>query len=220
MSVIDDFLRRVDKLIGLPAHMRDRMISDLREHLNQAVEAGATPEDAVRHMGDPHSLAVDLMREQPRRYAGFWIRTVAFFIDHIVISALIVPPILIVLAFMTHDVPYTWWSEDFGFLDMHGGLVVLGFFSILIFGGWSIAVGLLYFPLLEHLFGATLGKRLFGLRVVMEDGTSVKLGAAFIRRIPYYLDFELLDALFIPFNERKQRAMDKVAETLVVYDPR
>jgi uncharacterized RDD family membrane protein YckC len=82
------------------------------------------------------------------------------------------------------------------------------------------AVGfiLLYFPLLEARFGQTLGKRLFRLRVLREDGLPIGYKEAILRRLSFYFEFIFIDALFIPFTTKRQRALDIVARTVVVRD--
>ena len=68
----------------------------------------------------------------------------------------------------------------------------------------------------EHLWGQTLGKWLTGIAVVRETGERVGFGAAVLRRLPLLFNFFLLDAAFAPFTEKKQRAFDMVAKTVVV----
>ena len=43
-------------------------------------------------------------------------------------------------------------------------------------------------------------------------------GAAFLRRLSFYFDILFIDAVFMFFNERKQRAFDKLADTMVIID--
>jgi uncharacterized RDD family membrane protein YckC len=73
-----------------------------------------------------------------------------------------------------------------------------------------------YFPLLEALFGRTVGKRIVGTCVVREDGSRVGWLAAIVRRLPFFMSFFPLDALFVFFTAQRQRAFDKVAGTLVI----
>jgi uncharacterized RDD family membrane protein YckC len=80
----------------------------------------------------------------------------------------------------------------------------------------TVAVSLLYFPVLEARSGQTPGKRLFGIAVVKASGTAVRFGAAVLRRLPSLFNFALLDAVFAPFTAKRQRAFDIVAGTLVV----
>jgi uncharacterized RDD family membrane protein YckC len=206
----------VDKLLGLPPANRDQILRDLRDHLKQAVEDGASPMEAVRNMGDPRELAIELMSERQLEYAGFWVRTVAFFIDLIIMSMITVPLFLLPMGVLIPGISLIELAND-PWLHQSGDLTgVITVFLLIVVGTWTMGVVLLYFPLSEYLWGATPGKRLFNLRVVQEDGTSVRAGAAFIRRLSLYFDIIVLDAIFIPFNERKQRALDKVAETVVI----
>jgi uncharacterized RDD family membrane protein YckC len=76
---------------------------------------------------------------------------------------------------------------------------------------------LLYFPILEGRFGQTVGKRTLGLRVLKENGLPIGYKEAFLRRISYYLEGGLvIDALFIPCTQKRQRAFDIVARTIVI----
>jgi uncharacterized RDD family membrane protein YckC len=76
-----------------------------------------------------------------------------------------------------------------------------------------------YFPILESHFGTTVGKRLMGLKVRTEEGARIGLGAAFLRRLSFYFEILVLDSVFVPFTEKRQRAFDIVARTVVVRDP-
>lgn len=76
----------------------------------------------------------------------------------------------------------------------------------------------LYFAICEGLHGATLGKRLLGIRVVAEDGGPCSLKAALVRSLGYLLDGI---ACFVPgiyFMMRsplRQRIGDRAAHTVV-----
>lgn len=41
---------------------------------------------------------------------------------------------------------------------------------------------------------------------------------AFLRRLSFYFDFIVLDALFIPFTAKRQRAFDIIARTVVIQE--
>lgn len=80
-----------------------------------------------------------------------------------------------------------------------------------------------YFILFEGLWnGQTIGKKVFGLRVRMADGTPITFGAALGRNLirpadmlpgPYLLG---IGAMFL--NPKSQRIGDLVANTVVTYD--
>jgi uncharacterized RDD family membrane protein YckC len=76
-----------------------------------------------------------------------------------------------------------------------------------------------YFIITEAATGATLGKRMVGIRVVGEDGEHITFGAAVVRNL-----VRVVDALFFYFvgfisailSSRGQRLGDRAAHTVVV----
>lgn len=95
-----------------------------------------------------------------------------------------------------------------------GVLIGIVLFSALVFG-WS------YFIVLEWLWnGQTLGKRLFGLRVINEDGSPARFIAVFVRNLVRVVDFLPgfygLGFVFIVLSSRSQRLGDLAAGTYVV----
>lgn len=82
-----------------------------------------------------------------------------------------------------------------------------------------IVPSLLYFVIAEHYYQTTVGKRLFGLRVVTVDGERPELLAHIVRgmtRVPEAMMLMVPYLLIIPFSQRKQRFGDIITETLVV----
>jgi uncharacterized RDD family membrane protein YckC len=86
----------------------------------------------------------------------------------------------------------------------------------------SFAITLLYFTVMEGLFGATVGKFVTGIRVVREDGRKLDLGAAVIRNIsrivdqfPYVVPY-LVGAIAVWTSPTRQRLGDRWASTVVV----
>jgi uncharacterized RDD family membrane protein YckC len=92
------------------------------------------------------------------------------------------------------------------------GLIAFGFSTATA----CLGIILLYFPILEGRFGQTLGKRLLGIWVLQETGLPIGYKQALLRRLSYYFDILPLDALFIPFTAKHQRAFDIVARTVVI----
>ena len=82
-----------------------------------------------------------------------------------------------------------------------------------------LALGLGYYIACEAATGATLGKRMVGIRVVNEDGTHLTFGSAVVRNLLRLVDslfFYLVGALFALTSARGQRLGDRAAHTLVV----
>jgi uncharacterized RDD family membrane protein YckC len=82
------------------------------------------------------------------------------------------------------------------------------------------AAALVYFGGLERAWGATVGKRALGLRVVMADGTPATGRAVVIRTLGRLIDCFLLSpivaAIFVWASPRRQRIGDRWAHTIVV----
>ena len=86
------------------------------------------------------------------------------------------------------------------------------------FGWFAIALG--YYIVLEALYGATLGKRLIGLKVVKIDGDApIDWQASIVRNVLRIVDgfiFYLVAAIAVLASKEKQRIGDMVARTVVV----
>jgi len=113
------------------------------------------------------------------------------------------------------------------------GVLLLAFMILGLFGRIGSAAALLLMFFLEWLYpvafelhkqGATPGKKLFGLRVVNDDGTPVRLGASMTRNLlravdflPMMYGFGLLSMLC---NAEFKRLGDLAAGTMVIYRDR
>ena len=80
-------------------------------------------------------------------------------------------------------------------------------------------LSILYFSFLEAYWnGQTLGKKITGIQVLKEDGTSIDLSTALIRNVLRIIDafgFYLVAAISVWMSPRKQRIGDRVAKTCV-----
>jgi uncharacterized RDD family membrane protein YckC len=87
--------------------------------------------------------------------------------------------------------------------------------------GSSLLVSLIYFVIFWSNLGGgrTLGMRLFGLRVVADDGGPVAILEAIVRWIGLWVSFALcfVGVLWVAGDAKKQGWHDKMAHTLVVY---
>jgi uncharacterized RDD family membrane protein YckC len=144
-------------------------------------------------------------------YAGFWIRLLAFAVDLalLILSAGI---LAVVAVWASNRVPPSPQGLDYVTGALWIALAVSCALS-------TVGIILLYFPILEGRFGWTPGKRLFGLHVLKENGLPIGYKEAFLRRISFYFEVLPVDALFILFTARRQRAFDIVARTVVVSIP-
>jgi uncharacterized RDD family membrane protein YckC len=208
MNEVDNYLAAVLKNIHASTGDRQRIEIDLRAHFEAAEGAGETVESVITRMGSPMEVAAEFMSQLELAYASFWRRLVAFAVDLGVIM----------LTSGVFSVLFVWASNR---IPRHplGWEYLMGAILISFCGGCILAMSgiiLLYFPILEGRFGQTLGKKLLGLRVLREDGLPINYKEAFLRRISYYFEVLPVDALFIPFTSRRQRAFDIVARTVVI----
>lgn len=108
---------------------------------------------------------------------------------------------------------------------LFGALLFLGFLGQTGFGLWLIALFTMewFYPVLFEVFreGATPGKKVFGIKVVNDDGTPIDPSASLIRNLLRAVDFLPLaygfGLLSMLFNHNFQRLGDLAAGTLVIY---
>ena len=138
------------------------------------------------------------------RPGGFWIRLVAFIVDNIIVfglSAVIASALGISVA--------DWWTEAWT-SDQWG----FGTFD------WIYAaIGAVYFTIFVAAWSATLGKLMFGLEVVRNDGSKIGIGRAFCRMLCYYVSLLIIGIgfLMIAFRRDKRGLHDLICDTKVVY---
>jgi uncharacterized RDD family membrane protein YckC len=78
---------------------------------------------------------------------------------------------------------------------------------------------LLYFPVMEKVWGQTVGKMAMKLKVVTESGQPISWGQAIIRTLLRIIDglfVYLIGSIFVWTSPKKQRLGDRAAKTLVV----
>ena len=201
---IDDVLRRV----VLPASRKEALRQDLREHFAAAEEGHEPMDQVIRDLGEPEEVAASFMEGVELGHAGVWPRLWALAADFGFCLLAVVPAFFFGAALAGR--------EGAGYSSF-SAFIIFCFFVLFALAAFGIF--LFYFPILEHFFGWTLGKKLMKLRVVTEQGAAIGLGPAFIRRLPFYFELIWLDGIFALFTEKKQRAFDMVAKTVVVHEP-
>jgi uncharacterized RDD family membrane protein YckC len=147
--------------------------------------------------------------------APFLRRAFAFVIDVAIVGGAVYAAIIFVVAFVFGAILSVGAvSETAGAIigitaGVLGILVILGLFDS-------------YFIYFEYKKGTTLGKRLFGLRVVTLEGNKPSLGQCVARELLRYIDCTLLfpGPIAIALSSKRQRLGDMVAHTRVVYSKR
>lgn len=82
-----------------------------------------------------------------------------------------------------------------------------------------VGLWVFYYPLAESISGQTIGKKLFRIKVIKEDGKAVVFGDTIVRRVMDLIDFlflGLVGVLIANSNQKKQRMGDMLAKTIVV----
>ena len=204
---VEIYIQQVLRDIRASGKDRQRLEDDLRAHLREAMKKDDLP-TVLAKMGKPQEVAEEFMRGVKLRYAGFWKRLFAFIID-MAFCVLVSLLSFVIGLVLNNAVPQHPEGLDY----VIGAILIL---LVLALALTIVGTFLLYFPILEGRYGRTLGKRLLGLRVVRENGTSIGFKEAFLRRLPFYFEFIPIDALFIPFTAKKQRGFDLIARTLVI----
>jgi uncharacterized RDD family membrane protein YckC len=137
--------------------------------------------------------------------AGIPLRFVAVLLDGLIVFL----PLLILVGLLTGG----------GYNEQYGGQTNVGI-------DWTgndalyafvLVVG--YYIVCESATGATLGKRIVGIRVVGEDGEHVTFGAAVVRNLLRFVDalfFYFVGFIFAILSTRGQRLGDRAAHTIVV----
>ncbi|MGD0330345.1 MAG: RDD family protein [Nitrososphaeria archaeon] len=172
------------------------------------VSAIPTPPPSTPPLNTPISGIDAIVKNQQAQ--NYWIRRlVALVIDAVVIAIIVgVAALIIFIPYLISQIAagqfFTTLSAWFNFFS----------FPLI------VGIGLiLYFPLSEITWGATLGKSIMGLKVTRSNGERPTLGQAFIRNISkIYWILLLLDVVIglATQTDYKQKFSDRYAGTVVV----
>jgi uncharacterized RDD family membrane protein YckC len=130
-------------------------------------------------------------------YGGSWIRVVAYVIDAI---------ILIVVGGIIDAI--------FRVNPSQAGQGAYNAASAI-----NLVIGIAYFSYMWSQQGATLGQRIFKLRVVdVNTGQRITIGKALLRWVGLFVSFLVcfVGVIWVAFDSRKQGWADKIAGTLVL----
>lgn len=190
-----DLLEVLNRQAGVPLTEANRIASMVRE---QHASLGSLAD----RLGDGRRARA---RWSSLENAGIALRFVAVLLDAVIVFF----PLAIVVGLLSGG----------GYADRGPGYANAG----INVGGnafWLLlALGIGYYIVCEAATGATLGKRMVGIRVVDEDGDRVTLGSAVIRNLLRLVDalfFYLVGFLFAVTSSRGQRLGDRAAHTIVV----
>ncbi|MEQ9404038.1 MAG: RDD family protein [Cyclobacteriaceae bacterium] len=155
------------------------------------------------------------------KYAGFWLRFVAYIIDAIIINVVQWIVILPILGAVGLSIGAS--TDGFDFASMTEGDMIATVTAIMtaVFAGGIIGmvINILYFTLMEaSKYQATVGKIALGLKVTDTNGGKLDFVKALIRQIGKIVSGIILMIGYIMagFTEKKQALHDMIAGTLVV----
>lgn len=118
------------------------------------------------------------------------------------------------LYFACYTLVIIYWGQKTTDIEGVTSYSVDGFPAFFIFSLWWVLL-----PVLEGLTGQTLGKALFGLKVIKANGRRASVGNCIVRHL-----FDIVDGFFFGVvgiavasgNKEKQRVGDLVAKTIVI----
>ena len=139
-------------------------------------------------------------------YSSGMRRLAAFFIDHLVVGAILSALAWPVLGwqFGFDDFNFQWHNWDFSFMS-HNFL--------------KETFIIIYYALMESSkYQATLGKIVMGIKVVNKNNQPLDFSKALLRNLSKLLSAFILGIgyIMIIFDDRKQGLHDKIADTFVV----
>jgi hypothetical protein len=156
----DAYIARVLNALPPATPMREQIALELRGSIDERLAAGQSLDAALTQLGDPRRLAESYLTAVPLRSAPFFVRGLARLMDFAVVTVVIAP--VAIGLWLFGDVRYMPW----------------GLFLYLIVGSMLVAI----YPIVaEARYGQTIGKHVFGLRVVTESGTRITWLQALVR---------------------------------------
>ncbi len=198
MTTAEGYIQEVLRSMPAATPQRSQIALELRGHIAERVAAGQPIDEVVRQLGSPIALAESYLSAVPLVAPTLWRRFAAKVVDFLASFIVLVPFAWMIWATFAENV------FVFAFLPL---IVIVG-------GSLLFAAGTV---LAEYWFGQTFGKWLLGLRVVRMTGARISFGQAFVRVLPVALEGVFpVDAAFVFFTEKQQRAFELLSKTRVV----
>lgn len=214
-----NYLKEFQRWTAGPQKRRKALGAEFAEHLREAEAAGELG-STLERLGPPRDAAKAFAAGHDLRPAPLPRRIAAALID-------VAIPTIVVLAVVV--IGTIVGSEDAGnrlaefARDMEqerepvwGVLQGVAAASVAFALMWWV-VGL---TIMEWRYGRGPGKAALGLRVVTEDAIAPSFGQVVVRRLTLVFSgpLQLIDWVFALFDPRRQRAVEKLAHTMVIQD--
>ncbi|MDO9528804.1 MAG: RDD family protein [Syntrophales bacterium] len=145
-------------------------------------------------------------------YGGFWQRGVAFLIDKTILF------FISLILFFTGILAMSLGFESGGGVLSIETLTKLTSNFVISYYIITALLNVIYFTYFHGTTGQTVGKKIFGLKVVQKTGEPITMGIAFLRWVGYLISALILylGFIWIAFDRRKQGWHDKIAGTCVI----
>ncbi|WP_453997546.1 RDD family protein [Bacillus nitroreducens] len=155
--------------------------------------------DGIQDDNRAHEYPTRTVNDAQLRYAGFWMRFWAYVVDLIVIGSL--NRILIYPVFRALDIPLT-ESSMFSLVSISTAVVFY-----------------VYFVLMTKFFGQTLGKMVFGIKVVSLNEKPLTWMTVLFREFigRYISKLFFIGYIIVAFLPKKQGIHDLLSDTTVTH---
>ena len=215
----ENYLKEFERWTAGPAERREALKAEFAEHLREAEAAGELG-SALTRLGPPRDAAKAFAAGRELTPAPLTRRISAFLVDAAIPIFFVALAIGIATAVGSGDTGQRFFdfAEDLAEeRSVVWDALQLGAASLIAaaFAWWVVGL-----TVMEWRYGRTPGKAMTGLRVVSEDGIALSFGQAVVRRLTLVFSgpLQIIDWAFALFDPRRQRAVEKLAHTLVVRD--
>jgi uncharacterized RDD family membrane protein YckC len=178
---------------------REQIGTELRSHIIERLEHGVPLDEVLRQLGDPATLANSYLAEVPLELPPHGRRLLAKLVDVVLVIALIAAIVVPAASLTALNI-----REEFVWIAICLAAILAGILASL------------YTVVLEWRYGYTVGKYLCNLRVVRESGARITFGQSLVRQLPVFLQVAWIDAMFVLFTDRRQRAFELLSKTRLV----
>lgn len=215
----ESYLKEFQRWTAGPRSRREALSLELQQHLREAEAAGELG-STLERLGPPRDAAKAFAAGRELRPAPLPRRIIAALVDFAIPASLVLAVVAITTIAGSDDAGRLLWEfgEDvaaerepvWGTVQSIAAATAVTAFL------WWVA-GL---TIMEWRYGRGPGKAALGLRVVTEEGTAPSFGQVVVRRLTLVFSgpLQIIDWGFALFDPRRQRAVEKLARTMVTQD--
>ncbi|MFX1517538.1 MAG: RDD family protein [Promethearchaeota archaeon] len=213
---ITEYIEEVNKLLPYSQFEKQPVLDDLYDDLQEALNSNPS-QDLYMTFGSPREVARNLSKSHDWNVkpAGWLIRTLAFFIDFLILFIVFFTSIITGLVSMSNTIN-TGQLELIEFIFLVSVLIIICLSPVIIMFS--------YFVILEKYWATTIGKWFFRLRTVDVSGIKLTWKQAIIRNFTKFqgefLPFDIIIGMLMEKEKgtpgRYQRATDILVDTMVV----